>query len=197
MPSENLYRWVFVVLFVAILSISGYFRRKARQSGEAIPRAREGGLAILLRLLFAAPLYLSILAYMLNPRWMAWSALPIPPWLRWLGGAVALAMVPVVYWVLTSLGRNISETYLTKGEHVLVSHGPYRWVRHPLYSAATLAFLGLGLLAANAVMLVMALVMIVAIALLVIPREEAELTGKFGPAYVEYMGRTGRLLPRL
>jgi protein-S-isoprenylcysteine O-methyltransferase Ste14 len=106
-------------------------------------------------------------------------------------------MVPVVYWVLTSLGRNISETYLTKGEHVLVSHGPYRWVRHPLYSAATLAFLGLGLLAANAVMLVMALVMIVAIALLVIPREEAELTGKFGPAYVEYMGRTGRLLPRL
>jgi protein-S-isoprenylcysteine O-methyltransferase Ste14 len=197
MPSENLYRWVFVVLFVAILSISGYFRRKARQSGEAIPRAREGGLAILLRLLFAAPLYLSMLAYMLNPAWMAWSALPIPPWLRWLGGAVALAMVPVVYWVLTSLGRNISETYLTKGEHVLVSHGPYRWVRHPLYSAATLAFLGLGLLAANAVMLVMALVMIVAIALLVIPREEAELTGKFGPAYVEYMGRTGRLLPRL
>jgi protein-S-isoprenylcysteine O-methyltransferase Ste14 len=197
MPSENLYRWVFVVLFVAILSISGYFRRKARQSGEAIPRAREGGPAILLRLLFAAPLYLSILAYMLNPRWMAWSALPFPPWLRWLGGAVALAMVPVVYWVFVSIGKNISETYLTKGEHVLVSHGPYRWVRHPLYSAATLAFLGLGLLAANAVMLVMALVMIVAIALLVIPREEAELTGKFGPAYVEYMGRTGRLLPRL
>ena len=197
MANEQLFRWFFIAIFVGTLSISGYFRRKARQSGEAIPRAREGKLILLSRLLFAAPLYLSILAYMLNPAWMAWSAISLPKSLRWLGSAFGLAMLPLLYWVFSSIGNNISETFLTKEKHVLVTHGPYRWVRHPLYSAATISLVALSVLAANWFMLGMACAAFLGIAGLVIPREEAELIQKFGDEYREYMERTARFAPRL
>ena len=67
MEQDRLFRWLFIVTFVATFSISAYFRRKARRSGEVIPRVREGKLSLLLRLLFAAPIYLSFFAYMVNP----------------------------------------------------------------------------------------------------------------------------------
>jgi len=192
-----LFRWLFIAIFLSTFFVSGYFRRRARQSGEAIPRLREGRATLVARLLFAAPLYLSLLAFMLNPSWMSWSFLPLPDWARWIGVAVGLSVPALVYWIMISIGKNISETYLTKQSHQLVRHGPYRWIRHPLYSVATLAFAALGVIAANWFMLAMALIVFAAIAVLVVPREEAELVRKFGEEYREYQRRTGRFIPRL
>lgn len=197
MSSEQPFRWLFIAIFVAAFSMSGYFRYKARQGGDVIPRAREGTLSILLRLLFAIPLYLSVLAYMVHPNWMAWSAVSLPAWLRWTAAVLGLGMLPLLYWVLRILGSNISETVLTKERHTLVTEGPYRWVRHPLYTVATAAFLSLGILAANWFIMLMAVLVIIGMALVVIPREEAQLLEKFGDSYREYRKRTGKLTPRL
>lgn len=197
MENDQIFRWIFIMVMAATLGCSAFFRRRARQGGEVIPRAREGKSAMAARLLLAAPLYLSMIAYMVNPKWMAWSSLPFPSWLRWLGGAVAIAMALLLFWVLKSLGRSISETYLTKDGHQLVTHGPYKRVRHPLYSAAATCFTGLGVMAANWFIIALALSILIGIRLLVIPKEEAELTKKFGTDYREYMERTGRLVPQL
>lgn len=197
MEQDGLFRWLFILISVTTFSISAYFRRKAGRSGEVIPRVREGKLSLLGRLLFAAPIYLAFLAYMVNPDWMAWSSVRLPLWLRGLGVAMGLAMLPVLYWVVRTLGRNISETALTKEDHQLVTQGPYRWVRHPLYSVATIIFVSLGLVAANWFIIAMAVVIIIAMALVVIPKEEAQLISKFGDEYREYMKRTGRLAPRI
>ena len=123
---------------------------------------------------------------------MAWSAMPLPAGLRWLGVAIGLATLPLLYWVFSSIGSNISETTLTKKKHILVTHGPYHWVRHPLYSAATIGLLSLSMLAANWFMLAIACLAFVGIAVLVIPREEAELLRKFGSEYQAYMQQIGR-----
>lgn len=197
MGQEGLFRLIFTAIFVATFFISGYFRRKARRSGGVIPRAREGKLPLFLRFLFAAPLYLSFLAYIINSEWMGWSAVPLPAWLRWLGAAVGLSMLPTLYWVVSALGRNISETVLTKEDHMLVTAGPYRWVRHPLYSVSTVIFVSLGILAANWFMTLMALLIIIAVVMVVIPKEEAQLLRKFGAEYREYRKRTGMLAPHV
>jgi hypothetical protein len=44
--------------------------------------------------------------------------------------------VPAAWWVFSSIGRNVTETVLTKADHTLVTTGPYRWLRHPLYATA-------------------------------------------------------------
>jgi protein-S-isoprenylcysteine O-methyltransferase Ste14 len=184
------------LIFFTIFAISGYYRRKAGQSG-VIRRTEEGQLLMGLRVLFAAPLYLSFLTYLINPNWMVWSTLDLPDWLRWLAALVGLGMLPVVYWVMRSIGNNVSETFLTKEQHSLVTHGPYHWVRHPLYSVATVVLVALSIVAANWFMLLMAVLQIIVLALAVIPREEAQLILKFGDAYRAYMKRTGRLIPHL
>jgi protein-S-isoprenylcysteine O-methyltransferase Ste14 len=196
MNEQQLFHWLFIVIFVTTFAISGYYRRKARQSG-VIRRTEEGQLLMGLRVLFAAPLYLSFLTYLINPNWMVWSTLDLPDWLRWLAALVGLGMLPVVYWVMRSIGNNVSETFLTKEQHSLVTHGPYHWVRHPLYSVATVVLVALSIVAANWFMLLMAVLQIIVLALAVIPREEAQLILKFGDAYRAYMKRTGRLIPHL
>jgi protein-S-isoprenylcysteine O-methyltransferase Ste14 len=195
--NEQIFRWLFIALCAATFFISGYFRQKARKSSVVIPRAYEGLTCMLLRALFAVPLFLSICAYMINPDWMDWSALPLPAWLRYSGALVGFGMLLVLYWVVLTLGKNISETFLTKEGHRLVTRGPYAVVRHPLYSVGTIIFGALGLLAANWMIIAMVIISIIAIALLVIPREESHLLKKFGGDYRDYIERTGMLAPRL
>ncbi len=196
MPVETIFRLVFIAVFVLSFSISAYHRHRARKQSGKIPRQAEGKLFIAMRLLLAVPLYLAMFAYMINPQWLAWSALALPAWLRWLGAGLAVAVIPLLYWLFRSLGKNVSETVLTKERHELVTHGPYRWIRHPLYTTAAIGIFALGLVAANWFMLVMILLIMMTLPALA-AKEEALLMEKFGEAYREYMQRTGRFLPRL
>ena len=196
MDVEQLFRWIFISIFVISLSISTYYRRKARMSGEVIPRLREGKLA-LLRLLLALPVLLVFLAYMINPGWMVWFTASLPVWVRWLGVGLGIVCVILVWWVFISIGSNISETVLTKKDHRLVKNGPYRWVRHPLYSVFGIEFIAFSLISETWLIGVFAVVAIAFLILIVVPKEEAELVKKFGEEYEEYRRRTGKLLPQI
>ena len=83
-------------------------------------------------------------------------------------------------WVLRAIGANVSETILTKSSHQLITHGPYRWIRHPLYTTGVLLFTALGLIAANWFVLAFALIALLSIRFVVVPMEERELIGRFG-----------------
>jgi protein-S-isoprenylcysteine O-methyltransferase Ste14 len=80
-------------------------------------------------------------------------------------------------------------------QHELVTAGPFRWVRHPLYAIGTTFFASLSVVAANWFMALASLSVLVM--LLVQLPEEERLLERFGGEYAEYMERTGRLLPRL
>jgi protein-S-isoprenylcysteine O-methyltransferase Ste14 len=146
--------------------------------------------------LVAFPLFGAVLIYLANPRWMTWASFESPLWLRWAGVVVGLLTVPAAYWVFNSLGRQVSETVFTKEHHQLVTAGPYRWIRHPLYTTAIVLFLAVGLIAANWVILSFAILALAGIRLVVIPLEERELLAKFGEQYRAYMQSTGALVPR-
>lgn len=192
-----MFRWTALFVFLAAISISATLRRKAREASGAIPRTREPPGLIAGRLVVALPLFGGVLAYLLNPAWMAWGSLGLPPWIRWAGVALGLLAVPSVYWVLSNLAENVSETVLTKQRHRLVTTGPYRWVRHPLYTVGIALFASIGLMAANGFILLWAAVASIAIRVVVIPREEAHLVGTFGDDYRRYRRRTGAMWPRL
>ena len=151
---------------------------------------------MLLRALMALPVVLSFFAYMLNPRWMAWSFVPMPIWVRWVGVGMGTICLPLLWWLFSSIGSNISETVLTKKEHKLVTSGPFRWVRHPLYSLAIMLFFSYGVIASNWWMMCFTAIALLMIMTIVIPREEEALVAKFGEAYEEYRRSVGRLTPR-
>lgn len=194
---SNMFRWFAFAILLGAVGTSGYYRWRARLGSETIARRREGGLLLAGRALVAMLLFLPVIAYLATPQWMTWAAVVLPAWIRWLGVVVGLLTIPVLSWVLRSLGHNVSETVLTKREHQLVTAGPYQSVRHPLYTTGITLFLALGLMEASWFVLLMGAVAALLIRLLVIPAEERALLGKFGNRYRAYMGRTGRLVPRV
>jgi protein-S-isoprenylcysteine O-methyltransferase Ste14 len=196
MVQENLFHLLAVVLVVTAVSISVSFRMRANRSGDRIsPVTEEGRVLYSLRVVFGLALWLGVLAYLINPGWMAWAQVELPIWLRWTGAAVMAACLPLIYWIFSSLGKNVTPTTAIRKAHTLVKHGPYRWVRHPLYSVGLLFFLGFSLLAANWFLAFTLPGAFVVLALRT-PLEEARLIEAFGDEYREYMQTTGRFLPR-
>ncbi len=95
-----------------------------------------------------------------------------------------------------SLGKNLTDTVVTRTHHTLVTTGPYAWVRHPFYAAFALATVANALVAANWFLFVTGAL---AFTLLVIRcrTEERNLIARFGDEYRAYAKRTGRFLPRI
>ncbi len=52
-------------------------------------------------------------------------------------------------WTLRGLGTDLTDTVVTRRAHTLVTHGPYRWVRHPFCDALALLIVAMALIAAN------------------------------------------------
>ncbi|MEO5616551.1 MAG: isoprenylcysteine carboxylmethyltransferase family protein, partial [Candidatus Eisenbacteria bacterium] len=98
-------------------------------------------------------------------------------------------------WTLRSLGTNLTDTVVTRREHTLVTHGPYRWVRHPFYDSMALVILAIGLIAANWFLLLTGSVVLCLIVLRT-RTEEEKLMARFGDAYRAYIMQTGRFVPR-
>jgi protein-S-isoprenylcysteine O-methyltransferase Ste14 len=192
-----MFRWFALAIVSGCLGISIYHRRRARLEAGTIPRRDERPAFVAARLIVGLPLWLAILAYLVNPAWTEWASLASPEWLRWTGVGLGFLTVPMAYWVFRSLGRNVSETVLTKPSHQLVTHGPYRWIRHPLYSMGIALVFAIGLMAENWFILLIGLVALLGIRTVVVPVEEAALVDTFGDEYRDYMATTGRLLPRI
>ncbi len=195
--SETLFRILAAAIFFSGVGISGYFRRKAdRESGESISRNVDGtALATVIRI-GGLLLWLSPIVYVINPAWMAWSRLGLPEWARWLGVLAGVLCDLGIYWLFSSIGSGITPTSATRREHKLVTSGPYRWIRHPLYTIGTSLFVSMGLMADNWFIATLGILTFIIMALRV-PKEEANLIEKFGDAYRQYMQTTGAFLPKL
>ncbi len=108
MINKNVYRWVLLAIIVACAGVSIYFRRKAAKSGGPIS-PRENGLAIdTLLSLFGFGAMASVVTYLINPEWMAWSQLELVPQLRLVGGLLGLIVLALLFWTLRHLGANVS-----------------------------------------------------------------------------------------
>ena len=59
-----------------------------------------------------------------------------------IGLAICVCGLAIAIWARYVLGQNWSATVQLKQDHELVERGPYRWVRHPIYSGLLLMFIG-------------------------------------------------------
>ena len=102
--------------------------------------------------------------------------------------------VLVFTWSVLSRGR-YAVSWAMPEDHVLVTWGPYRYIRHPSYLVYHLMVIGLLLTWLNLV----AVVPLIAIPgyISIVPVEEDLLVHRFGDEYLRYMERTGRFIPNL
>lgn len=152
-------------------------------------------LTIIIRLLGLC-LWITTIAYLLNATWIQWVSLPLPRWLRWCGVVCGTVCLGFLWWTLINLGKNLTDTVVTRSNAVLVTTGPYRWIRHPFYVAVFFLTLAIALMAANWLIGLIGLSFVAVVAIRV-KKEEQKLIEKFGDQYRKYMAATGRFLPKI
>ncbi len=194
--NETIFRILAALVLFTGTGISIYFRIKAdRDSGEKLSRRADGTPMMMVIRIGGLLLWLSPVMYLLNPDWMAWSKIGMPEWARWFGFGLGLVNVGLIYWLFTSIQAGITPVSATRKNHQLVTHGIYRWVRHPLYTVGSSLYISFGLMSDNWFIILLAVLAFVAMAIRT-PKEEENLIEKFGDEYREYMKRTGKFLPK-
>lgn len=196
MSNDQTFRILLIIGAAVVFPIAVYHRVRSQATGERLDRRQEGWFILLTLRPVGIAAMLGLLAYMINPAWMRWSSMPLPVWLRWTGIGLGVLAGFLVTWTMHTLGRNLTDTVVTRKEHSLVTKGPYRWIRHPFYICVTLMMLANGLATTNWFILICGTL---AVLLLVkrTPIEEQKLLDRFGDEYRAYAQRTGRFFPRI
>jgi protein-S-isoprenylcysteine O-methyltransferase Ste14 len=183
----------FSLIFVAV---GGYHRIKSQRSGERLDRTKEGWpILIGIRLLGLLTVG-STTAWLWRPALFEWASRPMPTAARWIGVASFACATGWLMWMFHALGRNLTDTVVTRRDAHFVDHGPYRFVRNPMYIGILMVGMSLGLALGTWLLPVAAGLMFTLLALRT-RTEERYLIERFGDQYRDYMKRVGRFLPKL
>jgi protein-S-isoprenylcysteine O-methyltransferase len=113
--------------------------------------------------------------------------------LNWIAAILVVLGILFAIWARINLGRNWSSTPSIKENHKLVTSGPYRFVRHPIYTGILLAAFGTALTGTSFGIILFLIALI--IFSLRIPKEEKIMLELFPNEYPSYQRRTKRLIP--
>lgn len=122
------------------------------------------------------------------------AAFSSPSIVRLLGALICVFGIALAIWARAHLGRNWSSVPALKEDHELVTSGPYRRIRHPIYAGLLAAALG------SALVIIWWLITFLIMAIVFpwrIPVEEKLMTQQFPTQYPEYKKRSWALFPYL
>jgi protein-S-isoprenylcysteine O-methyltransferase Ste14 len=191
---EDRFRCILMAGLLLLMSIGALHRIRAG-TGESLDRRQEGLLILIGLRLSGLALFVGVAVYLLSPSTLGFCAMPLPDWLRWIGVGLGCSTGFLLFWTLQSLGKNLTDTVVTRKHHTLITTGPYRYVRHPFYVCAALLVVATTLVTANALFLITGGIVLLLLSLRT-RVEERNLLERFGEDYREYMNRTGRFFPR-
>ncbi len=191
--SEILYRAVFGALWVIYFGVRLFFQGKVKSAGRGYVLQNEQQEKRYFRLFALA--YVLLPLYFLTS-WVDFTHLGFPVWLRWAGAGLTVLGILLFAWAHQALGVNWTAVLALSEEQELVTSGPYRWVRHPMYTAFLVIGFGFWFLSANGLV---GLIYFSTLLLMVwtrLPAEEEMMVERFGERYRAYQKTTGSLLPR-
>jgi protein-S-isoprenylcysteine O-methyltransferase Ste14 len=202
MESSLFFRISFLVLWVALGVVRGYYGRKTK-THDSVTGVKEklstsmkdmGRGFLLLTAVITEFGGIGLVLYLLSPPWWTWTRLPVSEWVQWLG--ILLAILPLFFlaWVHRHLDTQWSIALELQEGHKLITTGPYRRIRHPMYLGIFVYTIGLVLISSDLLVAVFFLFTIW-VNYRRIPEEEQMMIDQFGDEYREYMKHTGRLVP--
>ena len=197
METEIVFRIILPVLIISFAAHRGYYIKYHSKPETATVKQRKEGIVSKLAGLLGMAGFISMVAYVVNPNWLAIGSLTFTSWLRRAGVGTAILGFALLQWAQVTLANSWSDTPRMMKEQSLITSGPYRLIRHPIYTAFLLILGSTLFISSNWVIgLCWAGMTIMEIASR-IGFEESLMIEYFGDQYREYVKKTGRLFPRL
>lgn len=177
--------------FVWALSefVGGYIIPRLRRRGTVKARSDKGSRIVIWLSLFVS----STIAFFFGTN----AITLLSDWFFYLGIALMVAGIALRQWAILVLGHFFSTRVTIISGHRIVANGPYRVIRHPAYTGSLLTLVGLGLASRTwgGTLVIVALFGLVYNYRISV--EEKALKAEFGQEYIDYAGKTKRLIPFL
>jgi protein-S-isoprenylcysteine O-methyltransferase Ste14 len=116
MNDDKIFRLILIVGLVAILPVAVSHRVKAHWGGEKLDRRQEGLFLLISIRLLGVMWMAGLLAFLIDPSLMAWSSVPMPVQLRWIGVGLDIVAAVLLIWTFRNLGKNLTDTVVTRKE---------------------------------------------------------------------------------
>lgn len=185
---------VFLIGFAVYIGIRGLYEHRAKGSRSNVELSDTLGNVLLVPVGISS--LLLPLVYIFTT-WLSFFDYELPVFARWIGIVILVAALILFWRAHEDLGRNWSATLRIKEDHILITNGVYRYVRHPMYSAIFAWDIAQGMLLQNWLAGWSAFLTFLVLYLHRISKEEEMMSKRFGPEYAEYKKRSGRLIPRI
>jgi protein-S-isoprenylcysteine O-methyltransferase Ste14 len=183
------YRWLFPILWLAFI----VFWIAMARGGKAVAERESVYSRLSHYLPLAIAIYLIAAPHVpiavLEERFVRLVLWPVRA-----GAALTFAGIAFAIWARLWIAGNWSSDVTLKRDHELIVDGPYRWVRHPIYTGILIALAGTAL-AVGEWRGVLGVVVAGAAYWRKLTIEEAVMRRQFGEAYAQYAARVPALVP--
>ncbi|MCD4847393.1 MAG: isoprenylcysteine carboxylmethyltransferase family protein [Candidatus Aegiribacteria sp.] len=127
--------------------------------------------------------------------WLDSFNMDLPDPVRWIG-LTGFGFGLVLFWrVHKTLGRNWSPILEIRRNHKLITDGPYKYIRHPMYTQIWIWVICQWLVLSNWIVGIVGVLAWTILYIIRIPEEEKMMIEEFGQQYEDYITRSKRIIP--
>jgi protein-S-isoprenylcysteine O-methyltransferase Ste14 len=183
--------WAAIVVEMVIRAPISRKQRKESKSEKRVTTQEKVLLGLLFLAMFFLPLFYSATT------WLDFANYSLPNWAGWLGTVLIILSLLVFWRSHADLGLNWSPSLEIRTEHKLITNGIFGYIRHPMYASQWIWVIAQPLLLQNWVAGFLNLFVFIVFYALRVRAEEKMMLDTFGNEYLEYMNKTGAVLPKI
>jgi len=202
MDLNTFFRIAFLSLWISLGIVRGYYGRKTK-THDSLAGIKEklktadsemGKGMMILTAIITVIGGTGLIFYLLALPWWPWTHIPLGEYVQWAG--IIVSVVPIFYliWVHRHLDNQWSIALEIQEDHKLITTGPYKRVRHPMYLGLFVYTLGLCLISLD-ILVTLFFMFSIWVNYRRIPSEEQMMIDQFGDVYLEYMKKSSKLIP--
>jgi len=129
--------------------------------------------------------------------WFDFADYSLPAWLSWIGVVLFALAAVILHLTHRAMGRSWTPTLGLREDHELITTGIFEYIRHPMYAAHILWAIAQPLILTNWIAGFSFLIPQILQYWLRVADEEKMMLEGFGEEYRAYVGKTGRIIPRI
>tara|TARA_Y100000310_G_C20372612_1_gene664227 strand:- start:58 stop:654 length:597 start_codon:yes stop_codon:yes gene_type:complete len=191
---EILFKYLFLILFILNVFIRYYSHWKINNNNDI---GNENCFHFILKRFLVIIFCIISARYIISPQLINFNLFQVNNLIRFLAFIFGIILTIIHYWSFKTLNKYYFPTLKLARKHKLIKSGPYKLIRHPIYSTTIFGTFSLSIISNNFILFILSVIIFIGIWFFRIPKEEEMMINEFGKDYINYIKQTGKLFPNI